>query len=126
MMKTLRSYLFWTYERGSFHYDIMVTLILLFIFVSPHFINYRDRPNFQLPSQIMVENDGSGSLVYQVKRTDVDQSLQHVKGSSEDLRTRRALRRLIEPIAGDVLIDRFEPLTATDGNVTAYRVWAHR
>ena len=126
MLKTLRSYLFWTYERGSFHYDVMVTLILLFIFVSPHFINYRDRPNFQLPSQIMVENDGSGSLVYQVKRSDVEQSLQHVKGSSEDLRTRRALRRLIEPIAGDVLIDHYEPIDGTDGGVTAYRVWAHR
>ncbi len=126
MLKLLRSYLFWTYDRGSLHYDVMVTLILLFIFVSPHFINYRDRPNFQLPSQIMVENDGSGSLVYQVKRTDVDQSLRHVKGSSEDLRTRRALRRLIEPIAGDVLIDRYEAIDGTDGGVTAYRVWAHR
>ena len=126
MLKMLRSYLFWTYDRGSFHYDVMVTLILLFIFVSPRFINYRDRPNFQLPSQIMVENDGSGSLVYQVKRTNVAQSLQHVKGSTEDLRTRRALRRLIEPIAGDVLIDHYEPLAGADGNVTTYRVWAHR
>ena len=126
MLKTLRSYLFWTYERGSFHYDVMVTLILLFIFVSPRFINYRDRPNFSLPSQIMVENDGSGELVYQVKRSDVDQSLRHVKGSTPDLRTRRALRRLIEPIAGDVLIERYEPLDGENGAITAYRVWAHR
>lgn len=126
MLKTLRSYLFWSYERGSFHYDVMVTLILLFIFVSPHFINYRDRPNFQLPSQIMVANDGSGELVYQVKRSDVEQSLQHVKGATEDLRTRRALRRLIEPIAGDVLIERYEAIHGDGGGVTAYRVWAHR
>lgn len=126
MLKMLRRYLFWTYERGSFHYDIMVTLILLFIFVTPHFINYRDRPNFQLPSQIMVENDGSGELVYQVKRSDVDQTLQHVKGADPDLRTRRALRRLIEPIAGDVLIERYEPIDGQNGATTAYRVWAHR
>ena len=32
-MKVLRSYFFWTYERGSFHYDVMVTLILLFLFL---------------------------------------------------------------------------------------------
>jgi hypothetical protein len=125
MLKTLKSYLFWTYERGSFHYDVMVTLILLFIFVSPRFINYHDRPIFQLPSQIMVENDGNGSLIYQVKKSDVDQALEHVSAKTEDLRTRRALRRLIEPIAGDVLIDRYEPLSTT-GSVTAYRVWAHR
>ncbi|MGI4759013.1 MAG: hypothetical protein ACRYGF_19460 [Janthinobacterium lividum] len=126
MLKTLRSYLFWTYERGSFHYDVMVTLILLFIFVTPHFINYRDRPVYQLPSQIMVENDGSGELVYQVRETDVQQSLTHVKGPTDDLRTRRALRRLIEPIAGDVLIERYEPLPASNGGVGTYRVWAHR
>ncbi|EQD43830.1 hypothetical protein B1A_15449, partial [mine drainage metagenome] len=35
MKKILRSYIFWTYQRGSAHYDVMVTLILLFIFVSP-------------------------------------------------------------------------------------------
>ena len=126
MLKTLRSYLFWTYERGSFHYDVMVTLILLFIFVTPHFINYRDRPVYQLPSQIMVENDGSGELVYQVRETDVQQSLTHVKGATDDLRTRRALRRLIEPIAGDVLIERYEPLPAQNGGTGTYRVWAHR
>lgn len=126
MLKMLRSYLFWTYERGTFHYDVMVTLILLFIFVSPHIINYRDRPVYQLPSQIMVENDGSGQLIYQVKKSDVDQSLSHVKGSNYDLRTRRALRRLIEPIAGDVLIERYEPLPGKNGDVDAYRVWAYR
>lgn len=126
MLKTLRSYLFWTYERGSFHYDVMVTLILLFIFVTPRFINYRDRPHYQLPSQIMVENDGSGELVYQVKQADVEQSLAHVNGSTTDLRTQRALRRLIEPIAGDVIIERYEPIAGTDGSTSAYRVWAHR
>ena len=126
MLKLLRSYLFWTYERGSFHYDVMVTLILLFIFVTPHLINYRDRPNYQLPSQIMVENDGSGELVYQVREADVEQSLAHVKGATDDLRTRRALRRLIEPIAGDVLIERYQPLAGADGTISTYRVWAHR
>jgi len=33
--KILRSYFYWTYPRGSFHYDVLVTLILLFIFVTP-------------------------------------------------------------------------------------------
>ena len=126
MLKTVRNYLFWSYERGSFHYDVMVTLVLLFIFVSPRFINFRDRPIYNLPSQIMVENDGAGGLVYQVKQTDVDQSLKKVGGSDPELRTRRALRRLIEPIAGDVLIERYEAIRATDGSVQAYRVWAHR
>ena len=125
MLRTLRNYLFWTYERGSLHYDMMVTLILLFIFVTPHLINYRDRPKFQLPSQIMVENDGNGELVYQVRAQDVQNSMPS-NGATPDLRTRRALRRLIEPIAGDVFIERYEALSSPDGQVNAYRVWAHR
>jgi hypothetical protein len=42
--RTIRGYILWSYERGSLHYDIMVTLILLFVFVSPHFINFKDKP----------------------------------------------------------------------------------
>ncbi len=123
MLKTLRGYIFWTYERGSMHYDIMVTVILLFLFVSPRFINYRDRPRFQLPSQIMVENDGAGNLIYQVRAQDVESSMG--KGGDPDKQTRRALRHLIEPIAGDVSVERYEPLE-TNGQVSGYRVWAHR
>ena len=123
MLRTLRSYLFWTYERGSMQYDIMVTVILLFVFVTPHFINYHDRPRFQLPSQIMVENDGAGNLVYQVRAQDVVNSMR--RGGDEDKQMRRALRHLIEPIAGDVSVERYEPLLV-NGEVSAYRVWAHR
>jgi hypothetical protein len=123
VLRTLRSYVFWTHERGSMQYDIMVTLILLFVFVTPHFINYRDRPRFQLPSQIMVENDGAGNLVYQVRAQDVASSIK--QGGDADKQTRRALRHLIEPIAGDVSVERYEPLL-TNGQVSAYRVWARR
>ena len=123
MLRTLRSYIFWTYERGSMQYDIMVTVILLFVFVTPHFINYHDRPRFQLPSQIMVENDGAGNLVYQVRAEDVVSSMK--RGGDEDKQMRRALRHLIEPIAGDVSVERYEPLLV-NGQVSAYRVWAHR
>ena len=126
MFKIVRNYLFWSYERGSFHYDVMVTMVLLFIFVSPRFINFRDKPVYNLPSQIVVESNGAGELIYQVKQTDVDQSLKKVGGSDPEQRTRRALRRLIEPIAGDVLVERYETIRGTDGSVQAYRVWAHR
>ena len=123
MLQTLRRFVFWTYERGSIHYDIMVTLILLFVFVSPRLINYRDRPKFQLPSQITVESDGAGNLVYQVRAQDVQSGLR--AGGDADTQMRRTLRHLIEPIAGDVSVERYEPLL-TNGQVSGYRVWARR
>ena len=40
----LHSYFYWTYSRGSIHFDIMVTLILLFIFITPHLWDYGAKP----------------------------------------------------------------------------------
>ncbi|HUX46003.1 MAG TPA: hypothetical protein VMV57_14740, partial [Terracidiphilus sp.] len=45
MKRILKSYFYWTYKRGSFHYDIMVTLILLFIFLTPRFWDFGDKPS---------------------------------------------------------------------------------
>ena len=41
---TIRSYILWQHERGTLHYDIMVTLILIFVFFSPRLINFNDKP----------------------------------------------------------------------------------
>jgi hypothetical protein len=122
MKRILRNYVFWTYQRGSVHYDVMVTLILLFIFVSPHVIPYHDRPVERTlpPSQILVRSDGHAGLMYQVDAA----TLGAMNGDS-DLQTK--LRSIIAPISGDVTIDRWEPVKGPDGKkIIAYRVWAHR
>lgn len=38
ILSTLKKILFWSYERGSWQYDIMCVLILAFIFLSPQSI----------------------------------------------------------------------------------------
>ncbi|HKD92335.1 MAG TPA: hypothetical protein VKB56_10535, partial [Terriglobales bacterium] len=47
--QTIRGYLWWTYPRGSVHYDVMVTLILAFIFLTPSTI-FHDKPVSRGPS----------------------------------------------------------------------------
>ncbi len=68
MRRILKNYLFWTYPRGSFHYDVMVTLILAFLFLSPRLINYRDRPQETLTStrDILVRVNGPNAWTYQI------------------------------------------------------------
>ena len=34
-MKTILKILFWTYDRGSWQYDVLCGLILVFIFLTP-------------------------------------------------------------------------------------------
>ena len=64
---TIKGYIWWTYPRGSIHYDVMVSLILLFIFASPYFLDFHDEPTERTPHQtgVVVFPDKEG-LVYQV------------------------------------------------------------
>jgi len=119
-MKILRSYFFWTYERGSFHYDVMVTLILLFLFVSPRFINFKDRPVPEIPmqkSEVLVKSArgsaGEAQFVYEVRVDDLH-------GAKTDAEIRRAILNVVEPIAGAVTIENYTPVADTKGHVVAY------
>jgi hypothetical protein len=121
MKRVLRSYIFWTYQRGSAPYDVMVTLILLFIFVSPRFINFHDRPVERTlpPSEVLVKSDGQDGLMYQI---DVETlaSFQYAGDLQNEIRA------AVTPISGNVTIDRYEAVKGADGKAIAYRVWAHR
>jgi hypothetical protein len=43
-MDTLRRILFWEYRRASWQYDVIVGVILLFIFVAPLYFSFGDQP----------------------------------------------------------------------------------
>jgi len=125
MNKILKSYFYWTYPRGSFHYDIMVTAILLFIFISPHAWDYGDKPSKvpgpPHPMQV-VGNNGHGIIVT-VQAIDVGVD---VNTNAPDSVVRKALRRAIEPVTGDaVFVERWETVRDAQGNIS-WKVWAHR
>ncbi len=126
MLKLLRSYFFWTYERGSFHYDIMVTLILVFMFLSPRILDYKDKPVETVAlhsSEVLVREAGSeGSssrFIYQVRDDDMN-------GAKTDAERRAAILRLVEPISGEVELERYEPVRDAQGKVIAYNAWVLR
>lgn len=117
--RTLKSYVFWTYDRGSIPYDIMVTLILAFIFVTPHLWHYGDQP--QLPQQtrrsIVVNAQANGSLVFDIPASRVK------PGPSNTLQPQ--LEEAVRQISGPVVVDRVETVKDSTGQVTGYKVWAH-
>ena len=126
MIKLLRSYLFWTYERGSFHYDVMVTLILLFLFVGPRFIDFKAKPVETLtldPSEVVVKEAGTTEagkiFVYQIRAQDL-------AGTTTDSERQAAILNVIEPISGHVTLQRYEPIRDAKGKITAYNAWALR
>jgi hypothetical protein len=116
--RTIRSYILWQHERGTLHYDIMVTLILIFIFLSPRVINFNDKPVYRNPhpTEVIVTSDAEGRLLYQVTANAVS--------SGDDVEGQ--LLRIIEPISGAVSIVSYEPVKDGKGTVQSYKVLAKR
>lgn len=113
----LMSYIWWTHERGSVHYDVMVTLILAVIFLTPRFWNYGDTPKPDYPAgQIRAQVDPAGGLIYEVPVSMVAAS----KGIPADA----DLAAAIAQVAGPVTVERKEAVKEIGGRVVAWKVWA--
>jgi hypothetical protein len=116
-------------------YDVMVTLILLFVFLSPRVIDFNDHPveRNPHPSDVIVSPDGSGGIVYQIQGkailSGVNQSGTSAGGGTgcaDDPAIRAQLLRIIEPISGEISIKDCVAITDKKGNVLTYKVWVQR
>jgi hypothetical protein len=117
MKNALRSYIFWTYERGSMQYDVMVTIILLFVFVSPHFIDFKARPVADVPTQnseVFVRSAAPTRFVYEIR-------VEALHGARTDSEIRDAILRVIEPIAGGpVTLENYRSVVDGNRRIVAY------
>lgn len=123
--RLLRNYFFWTYERGSLHYDVMVTIILLFLFIGPRFIDFKARPVAEVPlqpKQVLVRHAGYSAgaehLIYTVRASE----LHGATGSDLE----KAAMQIIQPISGPVTVERVTPVHDTTGRTVAYDVTVRR
>jgi hypothetical protein len=122
----LKSYFYWTYPRGSLHFDILVTLILLFIFLTPQIPgwSFGDKPSPiggpLHPIQVIGFDQG---VIVVVQASDVNLDL---RTTASNKVVKKALRKAIEPVTGDdVFIVHWETGTDAQGN-PVWKVWAHR
>jgi hypothetical protein len=118
--RTIRSYVLWQHERGTLHYDIMVTLILIFVFFSPRVINFNDKPVLpnSHPSDVVVTPDAQGGLLYQISAGAIT--------PGDDQSVREQLLHVIQPISGEVSIVKYDSMSDRKGQVQSYRVWVKR
>ncbi len=124
------STVFWSYERGSWPYDILVVAILVFVLATPKSW-FRDEPKEDLVATSSVHlvstDEGSRTRTYRLDAGVL----------SRDKRTTRPtpeLEREAHDILGRTVVDlrdrtfqvvRIEPALASDGSVLYYDVVVH-
>ena len=116
----LHRYLFWTYDRGSFHYDVMVTLILLFLFISPHFIDFHDRPLPEVPgrsSEVLVRDAGHFGTI---RRFVIEVRAEDLHGARSDADIHDRIADRVRQITPDAEVDKITPVKDPRGGIVAY------
>ncbi len=109
----IRPAVFWDFPRGSWQYDVVVVLILAFIFLMPAGL-FNDRPSQPVVQEI--EHGGGDSRVFWIDPGAL--------GRAEPERAREGLEALLETKVGSELaVDRIQPATDRAGNVQAYLVF---
>ena len=111
--------LFWTYERGTWQYDIMVILILAFIFLTPR-AWFRDRPVPPLQAaDIVLVLDDPALKVYQLRAK--------LLKPEADGSVARSAQRVLETHTGKAVeVVRVEPAMDARGQVVSYAVWVRK
>jgi hypothetical protein len=99
----LKRFILWDFPRASWQYDVMVGIILAFIFLMPRDW-FRDQPRIPNASSIAMLPSENGSLVFFVDREMLEgiPENQQAEKLTGVLRTRTSNRRLavtrVEPI----------------------------
>jgi len=113
---TLKRFILWDYSRATWQYDVMVGIILAFIFLTPREL-FRDQPR---PKNIILINAGSGNASYWIEP-------ELVTGSSV-AEQQKTVEKLIHSQAGgkSFTVSRVEPVYDQEKEVRGYIAYTTR
>src|SRR5215510_167519 len=122
----IKNVILWSYERGSWQYDVLCLLIIGMIFLAPSsFFGDRDRP---AQSQAKISGritSKSGEKFRQISNEELNLFLKSQKRGELIEKERDALiLYLNHEFKRDVTIIRFERFS-NDHDQSGYRVWFH-
>lgn len=113
---TLKGFVLWQYERGSWQYDVMVALILAFVWLAPARY-FHDQPVYgrHLSGDVVRLNTDAHGTRYRVSA--------ELLASYDDDPRRAAEEVLAVNLGHRVTITRIEPYGEAEGQVAWYDVW---
>ena len=116
-MDMLKRFILWDYRRGSWQYDVMVGIILMFIFLTPRDL-FRDQPRIPRASSISLLPSDRGGYVFHV-----DAAL--LAKTPENQRVAQ-LTSLLQNAMSDrrLSVTRLEPILDSEGELQGYMAFA--
>jgi hypothetical protein len=113
----LKKFILWDFPRASWQYDIVVAIILAFVFLTPRDW-FRDQPRIPHASSIALLPSENGSTVFFVD-TEMLEGIaegQRIEKLSRELQHRMSNRRLH--------VTRVEPILDSEGELQGYMAFA--
>ncbi|MFB3139937.1 MAG: hypothetical protein ACE1Z1_01990 [Candidatus Acidiferrales bacterium] len=116
LARTFKDFVFWSPARGSWQYDVVVALILLFVFLTPARF-FHDQPvyNPSLIGDVARLSQDSHGTSYRVSAA--------LLASYDDDPRRAAQAVLTLNLDHPFELTRIEPVRAQDGVIVWYDVW---
>ncbi|MGH2362784.1 MAG: hypothetical protein ACRDGM_19835 [bacterium] len=125
LWKILHRTIFWSYERGTWQYDVAVVVIVVFLLATPKSW-FHDQPQVgsATPGQVELIKDDGASQTY---RVDARALAPPMPTQQLDNELHNAMRKAVPdlPSHGFQII-RIEPVRDANGTVTAYNVQVKR
>jgi len=113
----LKRFILWDYPRGSRPYDVMVGIILAFIFLTPRDF-FRDQPRIPKASQITMLPSENGSFPFYV-------NADFLKNIPENQRVAKLTQFLQKGTSSRHLtVIRLEPILDSEGELQGYMAFA--
>ena len=122
--------LFWSYDRGSWPYDLMVIAIVAFVLLTPRQWFHDQPQSIALPTsdvQLVSEDSATQTSTYRLDANVLPLAKRTSKPTPElERETHDILGRAVEQLKGQTFqVRRIDPVRAEDGSVVYYDVTVH-
>lgn len=123
----IRTTFFWSYERGSWPYDVMVVLIVIFVLITPRDW-FHDQPQNNLPGsagiELITQDPITHIEIYRLDRGLLGKGLPVGKSDAQlEEKTHQILTDSVESLRGQKFqVRSIEPVDGDDGALLYYRV----
>ena len=119
---------FWSYDRGTWPYDVLVGAIVLFVFFSPRaWFNDQAQvtPALQAGHVLLQKSDASTGL--ESYRVEFNLLVPAPRSTELERRAHDLLQKNVEELRGQRFqVQSIEPVVSADGTVQYYEIWVKR